>query len=211
MRWVTEDTFQYVLINRVCRTRVLTHISPVIVNPIHQIRAKAQMAQDHNSKRGVNPLPALKTGTVVILQDGCMDPAKRWRVVEQYGQQVGVSDGRRIRLRNWRHVREYNGRLQDDHWVSDELPNQVPTDTLEASQRQSRSWVGAARTAGTIQIAATTGEESETASTLPRVNKYSSPVEKENDPLSETNVKGTLINITRSDRRPSPNFPSHSH
>ena len=78
----------------------------VIVNPAHQIRAKARMAEDHDAKRGGHPLPKLTTGTVVVLQDGCSDPSKRWRVVEQYGQQIGVSDGRRILLRNRRHVRE---------------------------------------------------------------------------------------------------------
>ena len=36
------------------------------------------MADTHDSKRGVHPLPALKPGTTIILQDGCMDATKRW-------------------------------------------------------------------------------------------------------------------------------------
>ena len=66
------------------------------------------MAEDHDAKRGVHSLPKLTTGTVVVLQDGCSDRSKRWQVVEQYGQQIGVSDGRRILLRNRRHVREFH-------------------------------------------------------------------------------------------------------
>ncbi|XP_062523562.1 uncharacterized protein LOC134198221 [Corticium candelabrum] len=66
------------------------------------------MAEDHDAKERVHPLPTLTTGTVVVLQDGCSDPSKRWRVVEQYGQHIGVSDRRRILLRNQRHVREFH-------------------------------------------------------------------------------------------------------
>lgn len=95
------------LFGRILNTRVPSYRAPIIVNPAHQVRAKARMAADHDSKRGVHPLSQLKTGTIVILQDGCSDSNKQWRVVEQYGQQVGVSDGRRILIRNRRHVREY--------------------------------------------------------------------------------------------------------
>ena len=40
------------LFSRVLRTRVPTHIDPVIVNPSHQVRAKAQMAANYDSHRG---------------------------------------------------------------------------------------------------------------------------------------------------------------
>ena len=123
------------LFNHVLRTRVPIHIKPVIVNPMHQVRAKAQMAQDHDSKRGVHvhPPSILKPGTAVALQDGYMDPGKRWQMVEQYGQQVGVSDGQRILLRNRRHVREYDGRPQEDQWTSDPLSAQSPSNTSEVT------------------------------------------------------------------------------
>ena len=99
------------LFGRILNTRVPSYSPPVIVNPAHQIRAKARMAEDHDAKRGVHPLPKLTTGTVVVLQDGCSDPSKRWRVVEQYGQQIGVSDGRRILPRNRRRVREFHAQM----------------------------------------------------------------------------------------------------
>ena len=95
------------LFGRILNTRVPSY-SSVIVNPAHQIRTKARVAEDHDAKRGVHPLPKLTTGTVVVLQDECSDPSKQWRVVEQYGQQIGVSDGRSILLRNRRHVREFH-------------------------------------------------------------------------------------------------------
>jgi hypothetical protein len=80
---------------------------PCYCEPSSQVRAKAGMAAEHDPKRGVHPLSQLKPGTIVILQDECSDPSKQWRVAEQYGQQAGVSDGRRILIRNRRHVREY--------------------------------------------------------------------------------------------------------
>lgn len=107
------------LFSRVLRTRVPTHIPPVIVNPRHQVRAKAQMVGYHDSKRGVRPLPTLTPGTVVILQDGYTDPERHWKVVEQHGQQVGVSDGQRILLRNRRHVREYQSLAQPEFRIPD--------------------------------------------------------------------------------------------
>jgi hypothetical protein len=55
-----------------------------------------------DAKRGIQPLPVLRPGTVVVLQD---DPERQWKVVEQHSHQVGVSDGQRILLRNWRHAR----------------------------------------------------------------------------------------------------------
>ena len=96
------------MFGRILNTRVPSYSPPVIVNPAHQIRAKARMAEDHDAKRKVHSLPKLTTGTVVVLQDECSDPSKQWRVVEQYGQQIGVSNGRRILLRNRRHVREFH-------------------------------------------------------------------------------------------------------
>lgn len=126
------------LFNRVLRTRLPTHIDPVMVNPSHQVRAKAQMAENHDSHRGVGSLPTLKPGTTVVLQDGYMNPGKRWKVVEQYGQQVGVSDGQRILLRNRRHVREYYARSQEDTWTPDTLPAQSPSDIAEATKMPSR-------------------------------------------------------------------------
>ena len=107
------------LFNRVLRTRVPAHITSVIVNPGHQVKAKAQMAGDHDSKRRVQPLPILTPGTVVILRDGYTDPERQWKVVEQHGQQVGVSDGQRILLRNRRLVREYQSPAQPDFGIPD--------------------------------------------------------------------------------------------
>lgn len=95
------------LFGRILHTRLPCYRTPIIVNPAHQFQAKARMASDHDSKRGVQPLPSLRPGTIVTLQDGYTDPTKQWRVIEQYRQQVGVSDGRRIMLRNRRHTRPY--------------------------------------------------------------------------------------------------------
>eukprot|EP00117_Sycon_ciliatum_P026714 scpid19450/ scgid21866/ Transposon Ty3-I Gag-Pol polyprotein; Gag3-Pol3; Transposon Ty3-2 TYA-TYB polyprotein; Capsid protein; p24; Spacer peptide p3; Nucleocapsid protein p11; Ty3 protease; p16; Spacer peptide J; Reverse transcriptase/ribonuclease H; p55; Integrase p52; Integrase p49 len=92
---------------RMVRTRLPHHSTPRIVNASHQIRAKADMAVSHDSRRGVRQLPMLRPGTMVVLQDGYSDPTTPWRVVEQYGRQVGVTDGRRILLRNRQHVREH--------------------------------------------------------------------------------------------------------
>ena len=85
------------------------------------------MADGHDAKRGVHSLPALKPGTTVILQDGCTDTRKKWRVVEQYGRQVGVSDGKRILLRNRQHVRQYNGRAEEHEQDSLRAWTQAPT------------------------------------------------------------------------------------
>ena len=52
------------------RTRVLMVVIPRIVNPGHQLQAKAAMAADHNSRRGVKSLPRLNPGETVIIQDG---------------------------------------------------------------------------------------------------------------------------------------------
>ena len=82
------------------------HIEPRIVKPDEQIKSKAVMAAVHDSKRGIRPLIALQPGTSVVLQDGYYDPRKRWRVVEQYGRQLALTDGCRIVLRNRQHVRE---------------------------------------------------------------------------------------------------------
>ncbi|XP_065196908.1 uncharacterized protein LOC135828389 [Sycon ciliatum] len=94
------------LFSRPLRSRVPTMIPPRIVNPSIQLRAKATMARDHDARRGVKALPHLQAGKRVILHDGYNDPAKPWTVVEQYGRQVGVTDGVRILLRNRQHVRE---------------------------------------------------------------------------------------------------------
>ena len=84
------------LFGRVLLTRVPSYHHPVMINLSHQLRAKAKMADGHDARRGghdarrgVHPLPTLKPGTTVILQDGRTDTTKRWRVVEQYGRQVG--------------------------------------------------------------------------------------------------------------------------
>lgn len=124
------------LFSRVLRTRVPTHIDSVIINPSHQVRAKARMAEDQDAHRGVGPLPSLKPGTIVVLQDGYNDPTKRWKVVEQYGQQVRVSDGQHILLRNRLHVREYHARaqMQEDMGISDTLQAQSPSNRAEAIQ-----------------------------------------------------------------------------
>ena len=95
-----------VLFQRVLHTRMPSYSPPLVVSPGHQSQAKARMATDHDSKRGVCELPELKSGTVIILKDGYSNPSKQWRVVDQYGPQVSVTDGRRILLRNRRHVKQ---------------------------------------------------------------------------------------------------------
>ena len=80
--------------------------SPRIVNPSIQLRAKATMARDHDARRGVKALPHLQAGKRVIVHDGYHGPAKPWTAVEQYGRQVGVTDGVQILLCNHQHVRE---------------------------------------------------------------------------------------------------------
>ena len=80
---------------------------PRIVNPEHQLQAKATMAENHDSQRGVRPLSQLSPGDAVIIQDGYCDPSRPWTVVQQYGRQVGVTNGSRMLLRNRQHVREY--------------------------------------------------------------------------------------------------------
>ena len=62
------------LFERVIHTRIPSDSSPLVVSPGHQSQAKARMATDHDSKRGVYQLPELKSGTVVILQDGYSNP-----------------------------------------------------------------------------------------------------------------------------------------
>ena len=106
-------------------------------------------------------MPILKPGTLVVLQDGYMDPGKRWKVVEQYGQQVGVSDGQRILLRNRRHVGEFYARSQEDPWTSDTLPAQSPSNTLELTKTPSRGSASLANSASTR--ATSTTQESITA------------------------------------------------
>lgn len=120
------------LFGRVLLTRVPSYCSPVVINPAHQLKAKARTADAHDAKRGVHNLPNLKPGTTVILQDGCTDATKRWRVVEQYGRQVGVSDGKRILIRNRQHVRQYNRSAELDE---QDIPmdwTQVPTPIAQA-------------------------------------------------------------------------------
>ena len=96
------------LFSRPLRSRVPAFIPNRIVNPSHQLKAKATMANDHDVRRGVGPLPHLQPGTKVIIRDGYCDPTRPWTVVEQYGRQVGVHDGHRVLLRNRRHVREFH-------------------------------------------------------------------------------------------------------
>jgi hypothetical protein len=87
-----EMTPSEVLFNCVLRTRVPAHIPTVIVNPEYQVKAKAQMTRHHNAKRGIRPQSILTPGTVVVLQVGYTDPRRLWSVVEQHGDQDGVSD-----------------------------------------------------------------------------------------------------------------------
>ena len=124
------------LFQRVISTRIPSYNTPAIVNPAHQIRAKARMASDHDSKRGIHPLPESKTGTVVVLHDGFTVPTKQWRVVEQYRQQVGVTDGKRILLRNRRHVREYHDTAQESQLEPMEL---LVPDTTRSSDPISKN------------------------------------------------------------------------
>ena len=88
-------------------TTVPMVVIPLIVNPGHQLQAKAAMAADHDSRRGVQSLPRLNPGETVIIQDGYCDTSQPWTVVQQYGRQVGVTNGTRLLLRNRQHVREY--------------------------------------------------------------------------------------------------------
>ena len=94
------------LFGRVIRTRLPEIIPSNLVNLTHQVRAKARMANDHDAHRGVRSLPSLQPGTRVIMQDGYSNPTQPWRVVEQCGRQVAVTDGRKVLLRNRHHVRE---------------------------------------------------------------------------------------------------------
>lgn len=61
-----DDAYSDALFNCTLRTRVPTHINPVIVNPAHQVKTKVRMACDHDVKRGVHPLPLLCSGIVRI-------------------------------------------------------------------------------------------------------------------------------------------------
>ena len=72
------------LLQRIPNTRVPSYNIRVIVNPTHQIPTKARMASEHDKKRRTHSFPELRTGTVVVLQDGSMDPTKQWRVVEHH-------------------------------------------------------------------------------------------------------------------------------
>ena len=120
------------LFGRVLLTRVPSYHHPVMVNPAHQLRAKAKMADAHDARRGVHPLPTLKPGATVILQDGRTDTTKRWRVVEQYGRQVGVSDGKRILLRNRQHVRQYNRQPEGEEQDMPQAWTQTPAPAVRA-------------------------------------------------------------------------------
>ena len=88
-------------------TRVPMVVIPRIVNPGHELQAKAAMAADHDSRRGVQSLLRLNPGETVIIQDGYCDTFQPWTVVQQYGRQVGVTNGTRLLLHNRQHVREY--------------------------------------------------------------------------------------------------------
>ena len=89
------------------RTRVPIVVIPGIVNPGHQLQAKVAMTADHDSRRGVQSLPRLNPGDTVIIQDGYCDTSQPWTVVQQYGRQVGVTNGTRLLLRNRQHVWKY--------------------------------------------------------------------------------------------------------
>ncbi|XP_065193223.1 uncharacterized protein LOC135824416 [Sycon ciliatum] len=117
---------------RMVRTRLPHHSTSRIVNASHQIRAKADMAVSHDSRRGVRQLPMLRPGTMVVLQDGYSDPITPWRVTEQYGRQVGVTDGRRTLLRNRQHMREHASPASSTATCSRSLDLQpVPTPDLQ--------------------------------------------------------------------------------
>ena len=64
------------------------------------------MATQHDARRGVRALPSIKPSTKVIVQDGYCNPSQTWKVVVQYGRQVGITDGCRILLGNLVHLRE---------------------------------------------------------------------------------------------------------
>ena len=95
------------LFDRSVRCRVPAHIPSRIVDADHQIRAKVAMATAHDARRGVRSLPTLLPGTRVSVRDGYTDERRMWTVVEQYGRQVSISDGRKILFRNRQHVREF--------------------------------------------------------------------------------------------------------
>ena len=65
------------------------------------------MARNHDSYCGVKALLTLCPGTKVVVQEGHFNPNMPWTMVEQYGRQVGISDGSKILLRNRVHVREF--------------------------------------------------------------------------------------------------------
>ena len=112
-------------LGRLVRTRLPHHAAPSIVNLSHQIRAKSDMAVSHDNRRSVRQLPVLRPGTAVVLQDGYIDATVPWKVVDQYGRQVGVTDGRRILLRNRAHVREYAAPTSQAALVPASLTGQV--------------------------------------------------------------------------------------
>ena len=120
-----DTSLSAALFNRTLRTRVPTFVSPQLVNPDHQLKAKAEMAEHHDSRRGVRQLPSLQPGSRVIVQDGYCSPTHPWRVVQQYGRQVGVTDGSRLLLRNRQHVREFLS--PSDPVVSPEPSLSIPT------------------------------------------------------------------------------------
>lgn len=147
------------LFGRLLHTRVPSYSPPIIVNPEHQVRAKARMAADHDAKRGVHFLPRLQAGDLVTLQDGCSDPSKQWRVVEQYGQQVGVSDGRRILLRNRRHVREYTTVAKDEE-------RDVPLPATQSAERSTATFTVPSPPSSTVPASSSPdGQSASTAST----------------------------------------------
>ena len=109
------------------------------------------MASDYDSKIGIHPLPVLKTGTIVILQDGCTDPIKQWRVIEQHRQQVGVTDGRRILLRNRRDVRQYNSTAQESE-LELQLDRPLPDNPRPTNLTPVRSGQNISRTPTALPI-----------------------------------------------------------
>ena len=117
------------LFSRQMRTRVPAHIAPCVVNPRHQLKAKAEMAQHHDSQRGVHRLPDLQPGTKVVVHDGYYDRSSPWTVVEQYGRQVGITDGSQYLLRNRQHVREFESPRRPVEPAELEMPAPGPSAT----------------------------------------------------------------------------------
>ena len=93
--------------DRSVRCRVPAHIPSRIVDAGHRIRANVAMATAHDARRSVRSLPTLLARARVSVRDGYTDECRMWTMVEQYGRQVSISDGRKILLRNRQHVREF--------------------------------------------------------------------------------------------------------